>query len=178
MVKLRKVTDFTVKNMTQNPNIVKMAKTTILDSIQKAPGVETLEGKIGPLLSGYKGAAHYITMPPNMYCNPHTHPTESLIYTAKGSWVLCSEGQRHLMAEGSLFFMPPDIETGYEVPFDEPATILIFKCEGKKDPDEFLTYLSTLKQKLEDHHNAGEPFLLSELPESHPARIFAKSCKK
>jgi quercetin dioxygenase-like cupin family protein len=155
--------------------IVKMAQIPILDSIEDAPGVETLEGRIGPLLSGFKGAAHYITMPPDLYCAPHKHSTESLIYTAKGSWVLYSEGQRHLMVEGSLFFMPPDIETGYEVPFKEPATILIFKCEGQMNPTEFLSYLETLKQKLAAHHSSGEPFLLSELPETHPARLFAKT---
>jgi hypothetical protein len=79
------------------------------------------------------------------------------------------------MIEGSLFFMPPDIETGYEVPFNEPATILIFKCEGKQNPTEFLSYLETLKQKLEKKKAEGEPFLLSDLPESHPARVFTKN---
>jgi quercetin dioxygenase-like cupin family protein len=154
--------------------IVKLAQIPILDSIQDALGVQTLEGRIGPLISGLKGSAHYITMPPNMYCAPHKHSTESIIYTAKGSWVLCSEGQRHLMNEGSIFFMPPDVETGYEVPFDEAATILIVKFEGPNNPDEFLIYLQTLKEKLEKKRTDGEQFYLSELPESHPARLFMK----
>lgn len=155
--------------------IIKMAQVPIIDSIDDAPGVDTLEGKIGPLLNGIKGAAHYIIMPPNMYCSPHKHPTESIIYNAKGNWVLCSEGQRHFMREGSLFFMPPNIETGYEVPFDKPATIFIVKFEGPRNPDEFLAYLETLKQKLEQQTANGETFKFSDLPEDHPAKVFAKN---
>lgn len=164
----------TEKKDEKTVHLEKMAQIPLLDSIYDAPGVETLEGRIGPLLSGFKGAAHYITMPPNMYCSPHKHPTESIIYTPKGRWVLCSEGQRHLMNEGSLFFMPPNVETGYEVPFNEPATILIVKFEGPNVPDAFLSYLENLKQKLEKRKNAGEPFHLSDLPLTHPARVFAK----
>lgn len=163
------------KTQTKSNHIVKMAQLTIVDSIGKAPGVDTLEGRIGPLLNGFKGAAHYIVMPPNMYCEAHKHPTESIIFTAKGQWVLYSEGERHLMKEGSLFFMPPDVETGYEVPFDEPATILIIKFEGPNDPEKFLTYLEGLKQRLETRRDTGEAFQLSDLPLDHPARVFAKN---
>lgn len=154
--------------------LVKMGQITIVDSIEQAPGVETLEGKIGPLLNGLKGSAHYIIMPPNMYCSPHKHPTESIIFTAKGQWVLYSEGKRHLMKEGSLFFMPPDVETGYEVPFDYPATLLIIKFEGPIDPDKFLSYLTGLRDRLKVRNETGEAFLFSELSEDHPARVFAQ----
>jgi len=116
-------------------------------------------------------------MPPGMYCSCHTHPTESIILTLKGQWVLCSEGQRHVMNEGSVFFMPPNAETGYEVPFDKPAVLYIIKFEGAKDPSEFLGYLEGLRQRLAEQHRNGEPFLISELPEDHPARVFAISLK-
>jgi quercetin dioxygenase-like cupin family protein len=165
------------KKQNINSHQVKMAQLTIVDSINDALGVETLEGRIGPLLNGLKGAAHYIIMPPNMYCDAHQHPTESIIFTTKGQWVLCSEGKRHLMKEGSLFFMPPDVETGYEVPFDEAATILIIKFEGPNDPEKFLTYLEGLKGRLETRHKQGTPFLMSELPVDHPARVFAQNLK-
>lgn len=151
----------------------KMAQIDYVDSIFDAPGVETLEGKIGPILSGNKGSAHYITMPAGMFLSAHTHSTESIIYTARGEWVLVSEGQRHHMKEGSLYFMPPDIETGYEVPFDKPATILIVKFEGKNDPAQFMDYLEGLRDRLVKQHDEGEAFLLTELPEDHPARVFA-----
>jgi len=155
--------------------IKELAKARIVDSIGDAPGVETLEGRIGPLLNGIKGAAHYIVMPPGMYCPEHTHPTESIIFTARGQWVLCSEGKRHHMREGSLFFMPPDIPTGYEVPFEEPATLFIVKFEGPNDPDMFLSYLQGLKDRLDGRHDRGEPFHLTELPSDHPAVEFGRS---
>jgi len=153
---------------------MKSVELIIIDSMDDLPGIDTLEGKIGPLVSGNKGSMHYIIMPPDMYCSPHTHPTESIIYTVKGEWVLCSGGERHHMKEGSIFYMPPNIETGYEVPFDRPATILISKFEGKMDPDEFLEYLKGLKMRLEDSSRNGVSFRISDLPEGHPSRIFAK----
>ena len=73
--------------------------------------------------------------------------------------------------------MPPDVETGYEVPFDEPAVLFITKFEGRKDPDEFIEYLEGLQQRLVEHHENGESFYLSELAEDHPARIFARNLK-
>ncbi|MDZ4655097.1 MAG: AraC family ligand binding domain-containing protein [Coriobacteriia bacterium] len=154
---------------------IHMSQVDIVDSIDGLPGVDTLEGRIGPIMSGNLGSAHYITMPPGMYCTPHTHSTESIIFTPRGQWVLCSEGQRHHMREGSIYFMPPDIETGYEVPFDAPATLLIMKFEGPMDADGFLDYLDGLRGRLEDQHDSGEPFQLSELPENHDARTFAAS---
>ncbi|WP_440947148.1 AraC family ligand binding domain-containing protein [Methanosarcina sp. T3] len=154
-----------------------MKKLTVLDSIENSPGVETLEGKIGPLISGNKGSAHYIVMYPDQYCEPHTHPTESIIYTAKGEWVLNSGGKRYHMKEGSLFFMPPNIETGYEVPFANPATLLIIKFEGESYPEEFLKYLEGLKCRLSENEQKGEIFKISALPMNHPARLFPEKVK-
>lgn len=154
-----------------------MKELQILDSIEKMAGVDTLEGIIGPLMSGNKGSAHFIKMHADLYCDAHSHPTESIIYTSKGQWILYAEGKRHHMKEGSLFFMPPDIETGYEVPFDEPANLLIIKFEGEKDPQEFMDYLRGLKRRLEEKHKNGEPFKISELPSDHPAVLFANELK-
>jgi len=164
-------------NFPKAEHIKKLAKIDVVDSIFEVPGVDTLEGKIGPILSGNKGAAHYITMPAGMFLSAHTHPTESIIYTAKGEWVLYSECERHHMKEGSLYFMPPDVETGYEVPFDEPATILIVKFEGPNEPEKFMEYLEGMKKNLEDKHSEGEAFLLSELNMDHSARVFETSLK-
>ena len=77
------------------------------------------------------------------------------------------------MKEGSLFFMPPNVETGYEVPFDKPATLLIIKFEGPANPEEFLTYLEGLKKRLLLRKNQGEIYNISQLPTNHPARVFA-----
>lgn len=143
-------------------------------SIFSLPGVNTLEGKIGPIASANGGSAHYITMPPDMYCPAHAHSTESIIYTAKGSWVLFADEKRHIMSEGSLFYMPPDIVTGYEIPFNDPATILISKFEGPMDPDGFISYLKSLAERLLQEQKDGVAYTLSDLPEDHPAKCFAK----
>ena len=63
------------------------------------------------------------------------------------------------------------------MPFDEPAVLFIVKFEGPKDPNEFLSYLEGLQQRLIEHRENGEAFLLSELPEGHPARVFARELK-
>lgn len=143
------------------------------------PGIETLEGRIGPLLKGDGSQAHFIEMPPDLYCEEHSHATESLIFTFKGRWVLCSSGRRLLMQPGSLFWFKAGTTTGYEVPFTEPAFILIFKGTiDHKDDKAFLEYLRTLKQRLEMAHAEGSPLKISELCQDHPARIFARSLPK
>ena len=137
--------------------------------------MDTLEGRIGPLLKGDGSQTHFIEMPGDLYCHEHSHPTESLIFTVKGRWVLCSSSRRQLMLPGSLFWFKAGTPTGYEVPFTEPAFILIFKGD-RDDRDEvgFLEYLQGLKLRLERAHEDGTPFRLSELSVDHPARVFAR----
>ena len=147
----------------------------VIDDIFAAPGVDTLEGRIGPLLAAARGACHYIELPAGGYCDPHAHPTESLIYTASGQWVLCANGERRHMREGSLFWFGDDVATGYEIPFDEPATILIFKTQPGEGPDAMLDYLKGMAADLEADHESGTPYRLDELPADHPARVFRSS---
>ena len=143
---------------------------------ERNQSVDTLEGRIGPLLKGDGSQAHFIEMPPDLYCEEHSHATESLIFTVKGEWVLCSSGRRQLMKPGSLFWFKAGTPTGYEVPFSESAFILIFKGDrDDKNNEEFLEYLRTLQQRLEKSHGEGSPFKMSELCQDHPARIFARS---
>jgi quercetin dioxygenase-like cupin family protein len=139
------------------------------------PGVVTLEGRIGPLLKGDASQAHFIEMPGDLFCHEHTHTTESLIFTVKGRWVLCSAGRRQLMRPGSLFWFKAGTPTGYEVPFTDAAFILIFKGDRDDMDDEgFVEYLQGLQQRLEKSHQDGMPFKMSELSEDHPARVFAR----
>lgn len=145
----------------------------IIDNILTMPGVETLEGRIGPLLNAARGGCHYIDMPAGLYLEEHPHETESLIYTVRGRWVLCSGGQRWLMRPGSLFWFGDGVPTGYEVPFDEDAYILIFKTGERPPVEEFVAYLQRMAARVKAEHEAGTPFLLSELPADHPARQFA-----
>lgn len=143
-------------------------------------GVATLEGRIGPLLQGVGSQAHYIEMPADLFTPEHSHPTESIIYTIFGNWVLCSGGQRHLMRPGSLFWFGPNISTGYETPFGEPAFLLIFKSSRSggepESPDNFVDYLeNTLRPRLLAEQANGEIFRFDDLPDDHPARLFARS---
>jgi uncharacterized protein len=141
----------------------------------ECPGVDTVEGRIGPLMKAEGSQCHYIEMIPGQYTGEHPHSTESIIFTVKGQWVLCRAGHRKLMKPGTLYHFGRNIPTGYEVPFDEPAYILIFKSELSDWSDErFFEYLRGLKDNLERQNKEGVPFFLRELPADHPARIFAR----
>ena len=146
----------------------------IIDDITRQFGVETLEGRIGPLLQGVGARAQFIEMPAGLHLYEHPHPTEAIIYTVRGSWVAVTDGQRHQMQPGSLLWFGPNIAAGYEVPFDDPAFILIFKGERGIDAETFVGYLENeLTPSLIEERANGGTFLIRELPEDHPARIFA-----
>jgi pimeloyl-ACP methyl ester carboxylesterase/quercetin dioxygenase-like cupin family protein len=161
------------------PARVRLARgVTILEDVtdpREVPGVETLEGRIGPLLLGESSQAHFIEMPPGMFVAEHPHPTESLICTLRGRWVLCSGGRRHLLQPGSLFHFGRDVPTGYEVPFTASAFLLIFKGQRVSESEQqFLEYLEGLAEQLRSAQRAGTVFLLRDLPAEHPARVFAR----
>ena len=146
-----------------------------ITSKDKTAAVETLEGRIGPLLLAEKSQAHFIDMQGGMYVEEHPHSTESIIYTVKGQWVLCSKGRRHLMKPGTLFRFEVNTPTGYEVPFKESAYILIFKgARTTKIEREFIDYLKGFAVRLEKEHKEGVPYLLSDLPKDHAARKFSR----
>lgn len=148
----------------------------ILPALEGAPGVDTLEGRIGPLLNAERGGCHYIDVPAGAFLADHPHPTESLIYTVRGQWVLCSRGKRWHMRAGSLFWFGDGIPTGYENPFDEPAYLLIFKTEPRTPGHDAgrLEHIEDIRRKLEAEHSEGTPFAFAELPADHPAREFAR----
>ena len=79
------------------------------------------------------------------------------------------------MKPGTLFHFAPNTPTGYEVPFNEDAFILIFKGQRltQKEAD-FVNYLKGLAKRLEREQAAGIPFLLKDLPDDHPAVRYAK----
>jgi quercetin dioxygenase-like cupin family protein len=149
----------------------------ILPSIDGAPGLDTLEGRIGPLLNAERGGCHFIEVPGGAYADEHAHPTESLIYTLRGQWVLCSRGTRWHMQAGSLFWFGDNVPTGYENPFDEPAYLLIFKT-GERQPGydaSMLDRISEVASHLDAERAAGTPFSFTELPQDHPAKVFARN---
>jgi quercetin dioxygenase-like cupin family protein len=146
----------------------------VIEDIFAKEGVPSLEGTFGPLLSGDHGACHFIDMPAGLYLDAHPHASESLIYTVRGQWVLHSGGQRWHMRAGSLFWFGDNVATGYEVPFAENAYILIFKSNPRPDDNAFLAYLREMAARLEADHAAGTPFRFHEIPDDHPAKVFAR----
>lgn len=149
----------------------------ILRAVVDAHGVETLEGRFGPLLNARRGGAHYVEVPPGAYMDDHAHERESLIFTVRGQWVLCSGGTRWHMKSGDLFWFGDGVPTGYENPFTEPAFLLIFKVEDRTPGYDaaMLERLERMRGTLEDEHARGTPFVFKEIPEDHPAKVFARS---
>lgn len=148
----------------------------IIPSIESADGVDTLEGRMGPLLNAQRGGCHFIELPPGAYMDDHAHPKESLIYTVRGQWVLSSRGARWHMRGGALFWFGDLVPTGYENPFAEPALLLIFKMEDRAPGYEraMFTRLEGVRETLEREHAGGTPFTFAELAEDHPAKVFAR----
>jgi pimeloyl-ACP methyl ester carboxylesterase len=143
----------------------------------KNPGIDTLEGRIGPLMHADGGRAHYIDMPAGLFVSEHGHSSESLIYTVRGQWVLCSGGVRRLMNPKSLYWFRAGTPTGYEVPFDEDAYILILKTAPADDADadsRFWSYLTNMQTVWPREQKAGREFSFTELPPDHPARVYAR----
>lgn len=149
---------------------------TIVPSIEGAPGVDTLEGRFGPLLNACGGGCHFIELPPGAYLDDHPHDRESLIYTVRGEWVLCSRGTRWHMRAGSLFWFGDGVPTGYENPFGDPALLLVFKTEDREPGYDrtMFTRLAAMRDKLAQENREGTPFTFAELPEGHPAKVFAR----
>jgi hypothetical protein len=79
------------------------------------------------------------------------------------------------MEPGSLFRFAARTPTGYEVPFEEPAFILIFKGDRlSKSEREFVEYLQGMRERLLREQKEGVPYRLRDLAEDHPARRFAR----
>jgi len=150
---------------------------TIIDDIMEArrqAGVDTLEGFIGPLLRTNEMRAHFIDMPAGLFLEEHPHTKGSIIYTVRGQWGLKSLGRWHLMKPGSLYWFGDNIPTGFQVPFNEDAYILIFKAIPGDDDDAMIKYLQGLAADLKRDEKNGTAFRLVDLPDNDPARAFAR----
>lgn len=160
-------------------DLVEVGHCRVLRDVACQPGVETVEGRLVPLMAGEAMRSHVIVMHPGQYCWPHPHDTESLIYTISGRWVFCTtddgtedgEEVRVEIGEGDLFHFVAGVPTGFETPFDETAVILIFKGSGGSY-ESMMEGMQDAKESLEQMAADGEVFRLDQLPEDHPARNF------
>lgn len=165
------------QTVTSPPRLHLAPGVTIIDDIRdktKTAGVETLEGRIGPLLRTGEMRAHFIDMQAGLYLEEHPHTKGSIIYTVRGQWGLKSLGRWHLMKPGSLYWFGDNIPTGFQVPFREDAMILIFKATPGSEDGEFRKYLERLAEDLKRDEKAGAVFRLVDLRADHPALQFAR----
>lgn len=146
----------------------------ILDTTKLA-GVLTHEGVFGPYLFAENIRAFYIQLKPGMFLTEHPHPTESIVYTVSGKWVLCSEGKRQVMETGSLFHFGSNMPTGWEAPFAEGAFLLVLKAKEKGEAFEpYIKGLIEMKGTLDEERKNGTAFYFNELKPDHPAILFAR----
>lgn len=137
----------------------------LIDDVAAQPGVNTIEGKIGPLLWGAEYQSYFLDMPAGAYLDEHPHPFEAVIYSIRGSYVLSCRGERRVLRPGSLMAFDANVPTGYEVPFDELAVILVLRgVPAAMDQHAFVA-------RLKDEPVA----MLADLPADHPARVFGRS---
>lgn len=147
----------------------------INDAVETA-GVLTHEGVFGALLFAEDIRAFFIELKPGMFLSEHPHPTESIVYTVSGKWVLCSEGKRQVMEPGSLFHFGSNMPTGWEAPFAEGAFLLVVK--SKEEGEAYAPYMKGLHEMkiiLDEERASGNEFYFNELKPDHAAIKFARS---
>lgn len=135
----------------------------------------THEGNFGPLLFGERIRSFYIRLEPGMFLAEHPHPTESLVFTVSGRWVLASEGKRQVMEAGSTFHFGDNIPTGWEAPFPEGALLYIVKTmEPGENYESYTLDLRDMAQQLDREMSEGSVFYFHQLPPDHEAIRFAR----
>jgi quercetin dioxygenase-like cupin family protein len=163
-----------------SPEYIQMARgieiiTDIKEAVGSA-GVMTHEGIFGPLLFAEDIRSFFIELQPGMFLSEHPHPTESIVYTVSGKWVLCSEGKRQVMETGSVFHFGSNIPTGWEAPFDEKALLLVVK--SSKPEEAYAPYVKGLQDmaaSLDKDRESGGVYYFNGLEEEHAAIKFARS---
>ena len=144
--------------------------------LQSPSNTFTHEGNFGPLLFGERIRSFYIRLEPGMFLAEHPHPTESLVFTVSGRWVLCSEGKRQVMEAGSTFHFGSNAPTGWEAPFPEGAFLYIVKSfEEGLDYESYTSDIRNLAEQLDQEMSEGSVFYYHQLPPDHEAIQFARA---
>mgnify|MGYP005845179251 CR=1 FL=1 len=162
------------------PALIRLASgVTIVADIENPDelvGVTTHEGIFGPLLYGSELRAFYILLKPGQFLAEHPHPTESMVYTVSGKWVLVSEGNRRVMKPGTLFHFADNAPTGWEAPFNEDALLLVVKSSDPDDNYESMIEGVNNMAAMIDRQMKEEDvaFWYDQIPSDHPARRFAR----
>ena len=147
----------------------------IKTGLQTPSNTFTHEGNFGPLLFGESMRSFYIRLEPGMFLAEHPHPTESLVFTVSGRWVLCSEGKRQVMEAGSTFHFGSNAPTGWEAPFPEGAFLYIVKqLDEGLDYESYTTDIRNMAEQLDQEMSEGGVFYFNQLEPDHPAILFAR----
>lgn len=150
----------------------------VIRAIDPSGGVVTPEGRVGRVLRGEGCSVQYLELPAGLYMYEHAHPWESVVLTVRGRWVICAGGEREIIGPGSVTWFKPGLGKGFEVPFAEPALLLIFRpAADLLDDDEYQMYWEAVAAKMELMRERGTAFRIDSLPEDHPARIFASKIR-
>ncbi len=136
-------------------------------------GLISAEGYSGFLLATERSQAQFLEMPPGTFSAEHAHPFGFIIYTVKGRWVVCSNEKRCVMDPGSICVCRANVPMGMEVPFNQGAFMLFFLEGGIESERRYENYLKGVSQGTIIHEQKA-PVLLNDLPNSHPARLFAE----
>lgn len=147
----------------------------VSEAMENTSSTFTHEGYFSPLLFGETLRAYILRLEPGMFLSEHPHPTESIVYTMGGRWVLSSEEKRQIMETGSIFHFGSNMPTGWEAAFSEGADLLIFKRKREGETyQSFTEGMRNLAVNLDERHKDGETFYYHQLAPNHPAVVFAK----
>jgi quercetin dioxygenase-like cupin family protein len=136
--------------------------------------ISSEEGMSGFLVATDHLQAQFLIMNPDLYSEEHAHDYGYIIYTMEGRWVLCSQGKRCLMAPGSVCGISAGVSTGMEAPFEEPVRLLFLLTGGVDVQRRYEEYMRINCEGRVSVHRDGMR-RISDLPASHPARVFARS---
>lgn len=141
---------------------------------QRTVGLLSEEGRSGFLVATEGAQAQFLEMSPGLYSQEHAHDIGFIIYTVEGRWVLCSEGERCLMGPGSICAIQANSSMGMEVPFEEGARTIFFLLGGIKVQRRYEEHMKQVNEGKAHQPSSGMG-RMADLPESHPAKAFART---
>jgi quercetin dioxygenase-like cupin family protein len=105
------------------------SESLVVHDIRSQPGVDTVEGKYVKLIFGSKIRAQTLELPAGIVMDLHRHPRETLVYTLSGRWVHKHDAESVEMEEGDMVHFPADAAIAADVPYDEPALLLVINSD-------------------------------------------------
>jgi len=105
------------------------SESRVVHDIRSQPGVDTVEGKYVKLIFGEKIRSQTLELPAGIEMELHAHPRETLVYTLSGRWVHKHDAESVAMEEGDMVHFPANAAIAADVPYDEPALLLVINSD-------------------------------------------------